>query len=109
VCVCICVCVCMCVCVYVCVCLSGIDYLKETLPSILNHVQDKVSQVQQAYLELLIYLPGVFGNKFCKFVPRVLPLLLQSLSADRTSVREVGMKAGEVLLLRIVYCIVVIK
>jgi hypothetical protein len=53
--------------------------------------------VSQGLLWLLSFLPAALREKFGEFVPTTLPVVLAGLSDENESVREIAMRAGQVV------------
>lgn len=75
----------------------GTSYFESLLPEIIQNCSHQRAAVRDGYLTLFKYLPTALGPTFQKYLPRVLPAILDGLSDENESVRDAALGAGHVL------------
>lgn len=66
----------------------GLHRLEDVLPDILNATENIKSTVREAFINLLVYLPATFGNRFQPYLAQTVPKILIGLADDVDAVRE---------------------
>lgn len=66
----------------------GLHRLEDTLPEILSSTESPKSPVREAFINLLVYLPATFGNRFQPYLAQTVPKILAGLADDVDVVRE---------------------
>ena len=66
----------------------GLHRLEDVLPDILNATENIKSTVREAFINLLVYLPATFGNRFQPYLAQTVPKILVGLADDVDAVRE---------------------
>jgi hypothetical protein len=66
----------------------GLHRLEDVLPEILNATESIKATVREAFINLLIYLPATFGNRFQPYLAQTVPKILVGLADDVDAVRE---------------------
>eukprot|EP00245_Coleochaete_scutata_P006610 TRINITY_DN2110_c0_g4_i1.p1 TRINITY_DN2110_c0_g4~~TRINITY_DN2110_c0_g4_i1.p1 ORF type:complete len:1158 (-),score=253.89 TRINITY_DN2110_c0_g4_i1:298-3738(-) len=74
----------------------GGDYFEKLLPDIITNCSHPRATVRDGYLALFKYLPSSFGLSFQKYLPKVLPSILDGLADESESVRDAALSAGHV-------------
>eukprot|EP00250_Pteridium_aquilinum_P013931 c21667_g1_i1 orf=228-8111(+) len=74
----------------------GTSYLESLLPDIIQNCSHQRAAVRDGYLTLFKYLPIALGPMFQKYLPRVLPAILDGLADENESVRDAALGAGHV-------------
>ncbi len=77
---------------------QGIKKLQEVMPEIIDGAKHKKPTVREGYMSLFVYLPQCFEERFVSFLPQVMPVVLEGLDDEISAVREVAMRAGEVMI-----------
>ncbi|KAM7250092.1 hypothetical protein ACFE04_021975 [Oxalis oulophora] len=75
----------------------GTTYFENILPDIIKNCSHQKASVRDGYLALFKYFPRSLGVQFQKYLPQVLPSILDGLSDENESVREAALGAGHVL------------
>ncbi|KAJ2449766.1 translational activator of GCN4, partial [Coemansia sp. RSA 2336] len=75
----------------------GVARLEGLLPEIATSCSSSRAPVREGFMMLLTYLPTTFADEFQKFLPRVLPLVLQGLADDSEPVRAAALRSGRIL------------
>eukprot|EP00929_Paragymnodinium_shiwhaense_P086899 TRINITY_DN47277_c0_g2_i1.p1 TRINITY_DN47277_c0_g2~~TRINITY_DN47277_c0_g2_i1.p1 ORF type:complete len:2755 (+),score=912.30 TRINITY_DN47277_c0_g2_i1:113-8377(+) len=77
----------------------GTERIEMLLPDILQNAtdKDKPSETKEGYIGLFVYLPVAMGNAFEPYITEVMTALMRSLSDDVSSVREIALRAMQVL------------
>lgn len=78
----------------------GEPRLSEVLRELLPLADHPKPATRQGLLWLLAFLPGVLAAKFSGYITTLLPVVLGGLADDAEMVREVAMRAGEVVVSR---------
>jgi HEAT repeat protein len=66
----------------------GLHRLEDVLPDILNATENIKYTVREAFINLLVYLPATFGNRFQPYLAQTVPKILIGLADDVDVVRE---------------------
>ena len=66
----------------------GLHRLEDVLPEILNATESTKATVREAFINLLIYLPATFGNRFQPYLAQTVPKILVGLADDVDAVRQ---------------------
>jgi HEAT repeat protein len=66
----------------------GLHRLEDVLPEILNATESAKPTVREAFINLLVYLPATFGNRFQPYLSQTVPKILVGLADDVDAVRE---------------------
>jgi hypothetical protein len=66
----------------------GLHRLEDVLPDILDATESAKSAVREAFINLLIYLPATFGNRFQPYLAQTVPKILVGLADEVDVVRE---------------------
>ena len=66
----------------------GLHRLEDTLPEILSSTESPKFAVREAFINLLVYLPATFGNRFQPYLAQTVPKILSGLADDVDIVRE---------------------
>jgi HEAT repeat protein len=66
----------------------GLHRLEDVLPDILNATENIKYTVREAFINLLVYLPATFGNRFQPYLAQTVPKILVGLADDVDVVRE---------------------
>ena len=66
----------------------GLHRLEDVLPEILTATESIKATVREAFINLLIYLPATFGNRFQPYLAQTVPKILVGLADDVDAVRE---------------------
>jgi HEAT repeat protein len=66
----------------------GLHRLEDVLPEILASTESPKFAVREAFINLLVYLPATFGNRFQPYLAQTVPRILAGLADDVDVVRE---------------------
>ena len=66
----------------------GLHRLEDMLPEILKATESSKSTVREAFINLLVYLPATFGNRFQPYLAQTVPKILAGLADEVEAVRE---------------------
>jgi HEAT repeat protein len=66
----------------------GLHRLEDVLPDILSATESVVATVREAFINLLVFLPATFGNRFQPYLAQTVPKILVGLADDVDTVRE---------------------
>jgi HEAT repeat protein len=66
----------------------GLHRLEDVLPDILDATENTKYTVREAFINLLVYLPATFGNRFQPYLAQTVPKILIGLADDVDVVRE---------------------
>lgn len=66
----------------------GLHRLEDALPEILGSTESRKPAVREAFINLLVYLPATFGNRFQPYLAQTVPKILAGLADDVDVVRE---------------------
>jgi HEAT repeat protein len=66
----------------------GLHRLEDVLPDILKSTENIKATVREAFINLLVYLPATFGNRFQPYLAQTVPKILIGLADDVDVVRE---------------------
>jgi hypothetical protein len=66
----------------------GLHRLEDILPDILSATESVMATVREAFINLLVYLPATFGNRFQPYLAQTVPKILVGLADDVDTVRE---------------------
>eukprot|EP01027_Heterolobosea_sp_BB2_P010518 GEZU01015431.1.p1 GENE.GEZU01015431.1~~GEZU01015431.1.p1 ORF type:complete len:2206 (-),score=584.72 GEZU01015431.1:81-6698(-) len=78
----------------------GVSRLEQLLPEILKQTKSTKPTVREGFLSVFIYLPAAIDTKLEPYLPKVLPRVLDGLSDESDNVREVALKAGQIIVER---------
>eukprot|EP01119_Soliformovum_irregulare_P021271 TRINITY_DN7050_c0_g1_i1.p1 TRINITY_DN7050_c0_g1~~TRINITY_DN7050_c0_g1_i1.p1 ORF type:complete len:2656 (+),score=946.17 TRINITY_DN7050_c0_g1_i1:489-7970(+) len=79
--------------------LAGLDpaRFENLLPDILSHCNHAKAHVREGYLGLFIFLPSTVPAQLQSQLAKVLPSILQGLSDETESVRDISLRAGQAI------------
>lgn len=66
----------------------GLHRLEDVLPSILSATESAKASIREAFINLLVYLPATFGNRFQPYLTQTVPKILSGLADEVEVVRE---------------------
>jgi len=66
----------------------GLHRLEDVLPDILRSTESARATVREAFINLLVYLPATFGNRFQPYLAQTVPKILSGLADEIDVVRE---------------------
>jgi HEAT repeat protein len=66
----------------------GLHRLEDVLPEILRSTESARATVREAFINLLVYLPATFGNRFQPYLAQTVPNILSGLADEVDVVRE---------------------
>src|SRR5271168_5173631 len=66
----------------------GLHRLEDVLPEILSSTESSKAAVREAFINLLVYLPATFGNRFQPYLAQTVPRILAGLADEVDAVRE---------------------
>ena len=66
----------------------GLHRLEDFLPEILRATESPKAVVREAFINLLVYLPATFGNRFQPYLAGTVPKILMGLADESDAVRE---------------------
>lgn len=66
----------------------GLHRLEDVLPEILTSTENTKAAVREAFINLLVYLPATFGNRFQPYLAQTVPRILAGLADEVDAVRE---------------------
>jgi HEAT repeat protein len=66
----------------------GLHRLEDVLPTILSATESAQASIREAFINLLVYLPATFGNRFQPYLTQTVPKILSGLADDVEVVRE---------------------
>lgn len=75
----------------------GVEFFEHVFPDIIRNCSHQKASVRDGYLTLFKYLPRSLGVQFQKYLPQVLPAILDGLADENESVRDAALGAGHVL------------
>ncbi|CAM9376956.1 unnamed protein product, partial [Choristocarpus tenellus] len=75
----------------------GVDRAKSVLEDLLPLAAHPKAPVREGVLWVLCFLPGALMKDFAPIIPQALPVVLAGLSDEVETVREVALRAGQVL------------
>lgn len=67
------------------------------LPEFLANTNSSRVYVREGFLTLFIYLPATFKERYVPYLPDVIPSLLKGLADESESVRDVSLRAGQMV------------
>ncbi|KAI9008544.1 armadillo-type protein [Hyaloraphidium curvatum] len=74
-----------------------IDRFDGLLPEFVANTNSSRVYVREGFLTLFIYLPATFKERYVPYLPTVVPALLKGLADESESVRDVSLKAGQMV------------
>jgi len=75
----------------------GINRMEELLPEVIENTSSSKQYVREGFMTLLVYLPATFGDQFQNYLSKVIPCILHGLADEAESVREVSLRAGQMI------------
>ena len=75
----------------------GPDRLEGVIQELLPQASHELGYVREGAMWLLAFLPPTMGAHFADLIPRALPVIIRGLSDTTDSVREVSMRAGQII------------
>ncbi|KAM0793613.1 hypothetical protein ACM66B_001046 [Microbotryomycetes sp. NB124-2] len=75
----------------------GIDRLEGVLPMIITNTSSPRTYVREGHINLLVFLPVTFGDRFSPYLGRIIQPVLNGLADDSDFVREASMRAGRMI------------
>jgi len=75
----------------------GINRMEKLLPEIIENTSSSKQYVREGFMTLLVYLPATFGDEFQNYLSKVIPCILHGLADEAESVREVSLRAGQMI------------
>ncbi|KAK4052868.1 translational activator of GCN4 [Microbotryomycetes sp. JL221] len=75
----------------------GIDRLEGVLPMIITNTSSPRTYVREGHINLLVFLPVTFGERFSPYLGRIIQPVLNGLADDSDFVREASMRAGRMI------------
>eukprot|EP00833_Pecoramyces_ruminatium_P000601 jgi/Orpsp1_1/1174633/evm.model.c7180000050816.1 len=75
----------------------GITRMEKLLPEIIENTSSSNQCVREGFMTLLVYLPATFGDGFQNYLSKVIPCILHGLADEAESVREVSLRAGQMI------------
>ncbi|KAL2911529.1 translational activator of GCN4 [Polyrhizophydium stewartii] len=75
----------------------GLERLEGMLPEIVASTSSARMFVREGFMTLLVYLPATFGEAFTPYIATIIPSILQGLADEGETVREVALRAGQVV------------
>jgi len=67
------------------------------LPDIITNASSPSPHVREGCISVLVYLPNNFGEEFTAYLSRVIPPVLRGLADESEPVRDVSLRAGQVI------------
>ncbi|ORX50637.1 ARM repeat-containing protein [Piromyces finnis] len=75
----------------------GINHMEKLLPEVIENTSSSKQHVREGFMTLLVYLPATFGDQFQNYLSKIIPCILHGLADDVESVREVSLRAGQMI------------
>jgi len=75
----------------------GINRMEKLLPEVIENTSSSKQHVREGFMTLLVYLPATFGDLFQNYLSKVIPCILHGLADEAESVREVSLRAGQMI------------
>jgi hypothetical protein len=69
----------------------GIKFFEETIKLVFVKSQDAQPHIRESYRSVMVFLATCF-DQFVKYLPKLLPLMIQGLSDDTEDVRKISMR-----------------
>jgi HEAT repeat protein len=76
----------------------GPERLERVVSELIPQAEHENPHVREGTMWLLAFLPATMGTHFSKLIPQTLPVVLKRLEDDVDSVREVSLRAGQVVI-----------
>ena len=76
----------------------GPERLERVIGELIPQAEHESPHVREGTMWLLAFLPATMGTHFSKLIPDTLPVILTRLKDDVDSVREVSLRAGQVVI-----------
>lgn len=76
----------------------GPERLEGCVAELIPQSTHKMSHIREGTLWLLAFLPATMGTHFSKLIPTSLPVILKGLADESDGVREVSMRAGQIVI-----------
>jgi hypothetical protein len=76
----------------------GPERLEGCVAELIPQSTHKMSHIREGTLWLLAFLPATMGTHFSKLIPMSLPVILKGLADEADGVREVSMRAGQIVI-----------
>ena len=69
----------------------GVKFFDETIKIIVAKSQDQQSFIRESYRSVMVFLATCY-DQFVKYLPKLLPIMIQGLSDDVEDVRKISMR-----------------
>lgn len=69
----------------------GVKFFEETIQDIMVRSQDPLPHIRESYRSTMVFLATCFET-FVKYLPKLLPLMIQGLSDDTEEVRKISLR-----------------
>lgn len=69
----------------------GVKYFEDTVKQIVGLSNDPQSHIRESYRNVMVFLATCYDN-FVKYLPRLLPIMIQGLSDDVEEVRKISLR-----------------
>ena len=76
----------------------GPERLEGCVAELLPQSAHEMSHIREGTMWLLAFLPATMGAHFSKLIPTSLPVILKGLADEADGVREVSMRAGQIII-----------
>ena len=76
----------------------GPERLEKVVDELIPQAENEHSHVREGTMWMLAFLPATMGMHFSGLIPRTLPVILNRLCDDSDGVREVSLRAGQVVI-----------
>jgi hypothetical protein len=69
----------------------GIKFFEETMKLVFVKAQDTQPHIRESYRSVMVFLATCF-DQFVKYLPKLLPIMIQGLSDDTEDVRKISLR-----------------